>query len=1003
MGFFHGSVPGSSMPPVNLTVPVISGALTVGQVLTTTNGTWSQCTPSCTYTYRWYDEGFVIGGATAQTYTLASSDLSGRISVDVIATNSFGPSPFTLSAVSDPVISTTVRYVSFTDGLDTNNGTTSTPGAPNGPWKTIAKVNGASLAAGSSVLFKRGDTWRDQLSPSSSGTAGNPIVFDAYGSGAKPLILGSTAASATGDWTLISGSKWKSTASFPPPAVKTVTFSGSPGNVLVTWSGAAAPANPVNGRGVVFYTAGTLPTGIVLGQGYFIINASGSTSNISATPGGAPVTISSAGSGTHTAGVNGFPSNNSADIGNLVFTSAGVIQTGTTTYAIWTGQSDTNLTTQGQWYFNISDWKVHVFSTTNPATAMPGLELAVDTVVLYPLNRSYNTFQNLEVKYGGASGAIVIQSSHIIIRDMAISWIGGGNVNGDNVRFGDCIDIELTGTDYLFERNLLVQCYDSGLTVQPLTSGSPVSNITWRNNIIQNGTQGSLAILTFGASITTLSVYNNTIYNLVGWSEGQRWGAGGASEDNQRFGVFHGGGATPIPTAYNSFNNAFAGLGTSCSINAGGFPYTLWQGAGNMLFDYNLWSRQNGTATIYCSSGGNQNIATWAPGDTPPQEVHGIIDSSPQFTNPGAGNFTPVAGSPLINTGTNLFGSGVVWDYNRLPRPTSGNFTIGAIQIPYVGYDAKAVHFDGTTALFSEALQGNYAWADTQGKFSTVFWIKNFQPTVGGSDFPMLWVSDPIAYNQLVAFSQSPTSLFMQETGIYGTNGFAYRSDDISTAPTWQIVMISGDGNQPMGSKGAQVYIGDTPHSGSYVFDGLAIGTSSTLPAYTPSTPFIISADGYPGDTLIADIADLRIMPGVKIDFSNVANRRLFVSATGKPVDPAIATAALGAPAVFLSGDKDHFSNNTDGLGGSFPVRKSLFANGLAAPGSIVLGGAVVGDSVVHVFNGDASTFVESDFESVITVAGHIQQTGATNYSANTLGFFLSGGALSDASSSPSD
>ena len=50
---------------------------------------------------------------------------------------------------------------------------------------------GVTLAAGDSVLFNRGDRWRDTLTPTKSGVAGNPINFGAYGTGANPIISGS--------------------------------------------------------------------------------------------------------------------------------------------------------------------------------------------------------------------------------------------------------------------------------------------------------------------------------------------------------------------------------------------------------------------------------------------------------------------------------------------------------------------------------------------------------------------------------------------------------------------------------------------------------------------------------------------------------------------------------------------------------------------------------------------------------------------------------------------
>lgn len=90
-------------------------------------------------------------------------------------------------------------------GSDSNSGLTTLL-----PWLTVAKVNGATFAAGDSVLFNRGDTWREQGQFPSSGTSGHPITIGAYGSGPLPQFLGSElattwAASGTGDFLVTTG------------------------------------------------------------------------------------------------------------------------------------------------------------------------------------------------------------------------------------------------------------------------------------------------------------------------------------------------------------------------------------------------------------------------------------------------------------------------------------------------------------------------------------------------------------------------------------------------------------------------------------------------------------------------------------------------------------------------------------------------------------------------------------------------------------------------------
>ncbi|MBM9513115.1 right-handed parallel beta-helix repeat-containing protein [Desulfogranum marinum] len=58
-------------------------------------------------------------------------------------------------------------------------------------WATISKVNSSRFSPGDRILFKRGDTWKEQLLIPSSGSAtGGSITFGAYGTGNKPVIDG---------------------------------------------------------------------------------------------------------------------------------------------------------------------------------------------------------------------------------------------------------------------------------------------------------------------------------------------------------------------------------------------------------------------------------------------------------------------------------------------------------------------------------------------------------------------------------------------------------------------------------------------------------------------------------------------------------------------------------------------------------------------------------------------------------------------------------------------
>ena len=95
-------------------------------------------------------------------------------------------------------------YVSSA-GNDANNGRTIGT-----PFQSINKVNTLGLQAGDSVLFRRGDTFQGTLTIRASGSANRPVVFDAYGSGQKPVLSGSTPVTS---WTNVSGNIWQATCS----------------------------------------------------------------------------------------------------------------------------------------------------------------------------------------------------------------------------------------------------------------------------------------------------------------------------------------------------------------------------------------------------------------------------------------------------------------------------------------------------------------------------------------------------------------------------------------------------------------------------------------------------------------------------------------------------------------------------------------------------------------------------------------------------------------------
>ena len=96
------------------------------------------------------------------------------------------------NSATSVTVTGTKYYVSAT-GDDNNDGL-----SPEKPWKTIKKVNSTKFSDGDGVFFKRGDTWRVENYESLNAQSG--VTYSAYGTGAKPKIIGSTNADGKENW-----------------------------------------------------------------------------------------------------------------------------------------------------------------------------------------------------------------------------------------------------------------------------------------------------------------------------------------------------------------------------------------------------------------------------------------------------------------------------------------------------------------------------------------------------------------------------------------------------------------------------------------------------------------------------------------------------------------------------------------------------------------------------------------------------------------------------------
>jgi len=170
--------------PVNTVAPVVSGSSGFGDVLTTTNGTWTGYPASFSYAYQWQRNGSNIGGATASTYTIVSGDSAASITCLVTATNAEGSTAqasngVTAQTFSAPVISgvPTISGTAEVGQLLTASAASVTGNpSPSRTWQWLRDGSSISGATSSTYTLVSADGGTDV---SVRQTEANALGFDA--------------------------------------------------------------------------------------------------------------------------------------------------------------------------------------------------------------------------------------------------------------------------------------------------------------------------------------------------------------------------------------------------------------------------------------------------------------------------------------------------------------------------------------------------------------------------------------------------------------------------------------------------------------------------------------------------------------------------------------------------------------------------------------------------------------------------------------------------------
>lgn len=330
------------------------------------------------------------------------------------------------------------------------------------------------------------------------------------------------------------------------------------------------------------------------------------------------------------------------DVGNMIFNGGAVFGK-----KKWDFSS---LVNQGDYWLDRSSKILRIYSVGNPAVFYSDIETALRKHIIDQENASYVTIDGLALKYGAAHGIGGGKTHHITIKNMDISYIGGGDLRGDgsNVRFGNGIEFWSQAHDNIVERNRIWEIYDTCLSNQNNAPNVKQYNLIYRNNVMWNCGLASFEYWNKPASSQTYNIRfeNNTAVNAgYGWGNNQRPDRGGAhilTFDNE------------ADTKSIHINNNIFYQAKYSALGMSGYDWA----EKSMTLDYNCWYQSSpemkiaelydGSQPVIFTIGQFKDYQLFIKKDT-----HSII-ADPLFLDISTSDFRLKFNSPCADRGVNF-------------------------------------------------------------------------------------------------------------------------------------------------------------------------------------------------------------------------------------------------------------------------------------------------------------------------------------------------------------
>lgn len=165
------------------------------------------------------------------------------------------------------------------------------------------------------------------------------------------------------------------------------------------------------------------------------------------------------------------------DIGTLVFNAG-------TSNGLRQGQF-AKVDTQGDFWRNLTDLKLYMYSVGNPGTNYSTIEATFDKIIFNIYKSDYVTLKDLEARYGGQHCVDTDDANvQVMLDNLTVQWCGGINQTSDNARIGNCIEFSLDSNGIIVKDCVVKHCFDACLSPQAWLSAGQKSilNHAWLNN-----------------------------------------------------------------------------------------------------------------------------------------------------------------------------------------------------------------------------------------------------------------------------------------------------------------------------------------------------------------------------------------------------------------------------------------------------------------------------------------------------------------------------------------